>query len=192
MIVGQRIGYIRVSSEAQNLAMQEQALGNLNLDRVFADKASGKDLDRPQLQAALSYCRAEDEIIIYSMDRLSRSLRDLISVVKQFTDKKVKVTFIKESLTFNGDDSPMSNLILGIMGSLAEWERAVSRERQMAGIAIAKENGMYKGRKPSLNDAKKKELNALVAAGTNKTAIAKHFGISRQTLYSYLNNNTRH
>ena len=78
------------------------------------------------------------------------------------------------------------------MGSLAEWERAVSRERQMAGIAIAKENGVYKGRKPSLNEAEKKELNALALAGTKKTAIAKHFGISRQTLYSYLNNYTHH
>ena len=190
MIVGQRIGYMRVSSETQNLARQIQALADLNLDKSFTDKASGKDLERPELQAAMAYCREGDEIIVYSMDRLSRSLRDLISVVKQFTDKKVKVTFIKESLTFTGDDSPMANMILGIMGSRAEWERAVSRERQMTGIAIAKAKGLYKGRKKSLNNTQANELRQLAKAGAKKAVLARKFSISRQSVYTYLNENT--
>ena len=156
MSKGQLVGYIRVSTEAQNTARQEEALADLKLDKVFTDKASGKNTDRSQLQAALAHLREGDTFIIYSMDRLSRSLNDLITVVKSLTAKGVKITFLKESLTFTGEDNPMANLMLGIMGSLAEWERSVTRERQLQGIAIAKELGVYKGRKKALNEAEKK------------------------------------
>jgi DNA invertase Pin-like site-specific DNA recombinase len=186
MSKGQLVGYIRVSTEAQNTARQEEALADLNLDKTFTDKASGKDTDRPQLLAALAHLREGDTFIIYSMDRLSRSLNDLITTVKGLTAKGVKVHFIKESLTFTGDNNPMANLMLGIMGSLAEWERSVIRERQLQGIAIAKAKGAYKGRKQALNENEKKELKALAASGATKTALAKQFGISRQTLYAYL------
>jgi DNA invertase Pin-like site-specific DNA recombinase len=180
-------GYIRVSTEAQNTARQHEAFATLNLDRVFIDKASGKDTDRHQLQAALTHLRADDTFIIYSMDRLSRSLGDLIDTVKGLTQRGVNVQFIKEALTFTGDDNPMANLLLGVMGSLAEWERAVIRERQLAGIAIAKEKGVYKGRKKALSEEGVTKLKALVAKGTPKTRIAAELGISRQTLYAYLN-----
>lgn len=186
MSKGQLVGYIRVSTEAQNTARQEEALASLNLDKTFIDKASGKDTDRPQLEAALAHLREGDTFIIYSMDRLSRSLNDLITTVKSLTVKGVKVQFIKESLTFTGENNPMANLMLGIMGSLAEWERSVIRERQMQGIAIAKEKGVYRGRKKALNDSEKNELKALAAGGSKKSALAKQFGISRQTLYAYL------
>lgn len=187
MSKGQLVGYIRVSTEAQNTARQEEALADLKLDKTFTEKASGKDTDRPQLAAALAHLREGDTFIIYSMDRLSRSLNDLITTVKGLTEKGVKVQFIKESLTFTGDNNPMANLMLGIMGSLAEWERSVIRERQLQGIAIAKAKGAYKGRKQSLNENEKNELRALAASGATKTALAKQFGISRQTLYAYLN-----
>jgi DNA invertase Pin-like site-specific DNA recombinase len=121
------------------------------------------------------------------MDRLSRSLGDLIDTVKGLTQRGVNVQFIKEALTFTGDDNPMANLLLGVMGSLAEWERAVIRERQLAGIAIAKEKGVYKGRKKALSEEGVTKLKALVAKGTPKTRIAAELGISRQTLYAYLN-----
>jgi DNA invertase Pin-like site-specific DNA recombinase len=186
MSKGQLVGYIRVSTEAQNTARQEEALAELKLDKTFTDKASGKDTDRPQLTAALAHLREGDTFIIYSMDRLSRSLNDLITTVKSLTTKGVKVQFIKESLTFTGDNNPMANLMLGIMGSLAEWERSVIRERQLQGIAIAKAKGAYKGRKKALNADEQTELKALAAAGANKSALAKQFDISRQTLYSYL------
>jgi hypothetical protein len=187
MSKGQLIGYIRVSTELQNTARQEEALADLKLDKVFTDKASGKDTDRPQLQAALAHLREGDEFFCYSFDRLSRSLTDLINLVKSLTARGVKVQFIKESLTFTNDNNPMSNLLLGVMGSLSEWERAVIRERQLQGIAIAKSNGVYKGRKKALSDADVVKLRSLVAAGTPKTQIANEFGISRQTLYAYLN-----
>jgi DNA invertase Pin-like site-specific DNA recombinase len=187
MTKGQLVGYIRVSTEAQNTARQHEAFAALNLDRVFIDKASGKDTDRHQLQAALTHLRADDTFIIYSMDRLSRSLGDLIDTVKGLTQRGVNVQFIKEALTFTGDDNPMANLLLGVMGSLAEWERAVIRERQLAGIAIAKEKGVYKGRKKALSAEGITKLKALVAKGIPKTRIAAELGISRQTLYAYLN-----
>ena len=187
MSKGQLVGYIRVSTEAQNTARQEEALADLKLDKTFTDKASGRDTDRPQLAAALAHLREGDTFIIYSMDRLSRSLNDLITTVKSLTAKGVKVQFIKESLTFTGDNNPMANLMLGIMGSLAEWERSVIRERQLQGIAIAKAKGAYKGRKKALNADEQTKLKALAAAGANKTALAKQFDISRQTLYTYLN-----
>jgi DNA invertase Pin-like site-specific DNA recombinase len=186
MSKGQLVGYIRVSTEAQNTARQEEALADLNLDKTFIDKASGKDTDRPQLAAALAHLREGDTFIIYSMDRLSRSLNDLITTVKGLTAKGVKVQFIKESLTFTGDNNPMANLMLGIMGSLAEWERSVIRERQLQGIAIAKAKGAYKGRKQALNETEKNELRVLASSGEKKTSLAKQFGISRQTLYAYL------
>jgi len=187
MSKGQLVGYVRVSTELQNTARQEEALANLKLDKVFTDKASGKDTDRPQLQAALAHLREGDEFFCYSFDRLSRSLTDLINLVKSLTARGVKVQFIKESLTFTNDNNPMSNLLLGVMGSLSEWERAVIRERQLQGIAIAKSNGVYKGRKKALSDADVVKLRSLAAAGTPKTHIANQFGISRQTLYAYLN-----
>ncbi|MDO9025301.1 recombinase family protein [Zwartia sp.] len=186
MSKGQLVGYIRVSTEAQNTARQEEALADLKLDKTFIDKASGKDTDRPQLAAALAHLREGDTFIVYSMDRLSRSLNDLITSVKSLTSKGVKVQFIKESLTFTGDNNPMANLMLGIMGSLAEWERSVIRERQLQGITIAKAKGAYKGRKKALNEIEKNELRALASSGAAKAALARQFGISRQTLYSYL------
>lgn len=184
---GQTCGYIRVSSEAQNTARQEEALALLNLDKIFIDKASGKDTERPQLQAALAHLREGDTFIIFSMDRLSRSLSDLTSLVKNLTSKGVKVQFIKESLSFTGENNSLANLMLGIMGSLAEWERSVIRERQQQGIAIAKAAGVYKGRKKSLSSNEHAEVKRLSAAGESKSVIARKFGISRPTLYSYLN-----
>ena len=186
MANGQLVGYIRVSTEEQNTARQHEALAELNLDKTFVDKASGKDTDRPQLQAALAHLREGDTFIIYSMDRLSRSLTDLITTVKGLTAKGVKVQFIKEALTFTGDNNPMANLLLGVMGSLAEWERAVIRERQLAGIAIAKSKGVYKGRKQALNDHDQAELKSLAAAGVSKSDLARKFDVSRQTVYAYL------
>ncbi len=186
MANGQLVGYIRVSTEEQNTARQQEALAELNLDKTFVDKASGKDTDRPQLQAALAHLREGDTFIIYSMDRLSRSLTDLITTVKGLTAKGVKVQFIKEALTFTGDNNPMANLLLGVMGSLAEWERAVIRERQLAGIAIAKSKGVYKGRKQALNDHDQAELKSLAAVGVSKSDLARKFDVSRQTVYAYL------
>jgi len=120
------------------------------------------------------------------MDRLARNLDDLRSIVKLLTEKGVVIQFKKEGLTFTGDDSPMSNLLLSVMGAFAEFERALIKERQREGIELAKKRGVYKGRKKALSDEQVTLLRERVANGEKKTHLANEFGISRETLYQYL------
>jgi DNA invertase Pin-like site-specific DNA recombinase len=178
-----RVGYIRVSSLDQNT---ERQLESVKLDRVFTDKASGKDTARPQLQAALEYLREGDLFVIHSMDRLARNLDDLRRIVLDLTKKGVHVQFIKENLTFTGEDSPMSNLLLSLLGAVAEFERSLIRERQREGIELAKKKGVYKGRKPSLTKVQVAEIRKRVKTGEKKTKLAAEYQVSRQTLYSAL------
>ena len=180
---GQRIGYVRVSAFDQNVDRQ---LEGLALDRIFTDKASGKDVNRPQLEAMLSFIREGDTAVVHSMDRLARNLDDLRKLVQLLTKRSIRIEFVKESLVFTGEDSPMANLMLSVMGAFAEFERALIRERQREGIAIAKQRGAYRGRKKSLSDDKVAELKQRVADGEQKAAIARDLGISRETLYQYL------
>jgi DNA invertase Pin-like site-specific DNA recombinase len=179
---GKRVGYIRVSSVDQNTDRQ---LEGVELDKRFTDKASGKDTKRPQLQAALDYLREGDVLVVHSMDRLARNLDDLRKVVLGLTSRGVVVEFVKEHLTFTGEDSAMSNLLLSVMGAFAEFERSLIKERQREGIALAKKAGAYKGRKPSLSGEKAAELRKRIAAGEKKAGLAREFGISRETLYQY-------
>jgi DNA invertase Pin-like site-specific DNA recombinase len=178
-----RVGYIRVSSLDQNT---ERQLEGVQLDKVFTDKASGKDTARPQLQAALEYLREGDILLAHSMDRLARSVDDLRKIVLDLTKKGVHVQFIKENLTFTGEDSPMSNLLLSLLGAVAEFERSMIRERQREGIALAKKAGVYKGRKPSLTSAQVSEIRKRVKAGEQKARLATEYRVSRQTLYTAL------
>src|SRR5262249_26958727 len=127
---GQRIGYVRVSSDDQNTNRQ---LEHLDADKVFIDKASGKGTDRPQFQAMLSYAREGDTIVVHSMDRLARNVDDLRRIVQQETRRGVRVQFVKENLTFTGEDSPMAVLMLSVLGSIAQFERDLIRERQREG-----------------------------------------------------------
>jgi DNA invertase Pin-like site-specific DNA recombinase len=180
---GKRVGYIRVSSVDQNELRQ---LEGVELDRKFADKASGKDTKRPQLQAALDYLREGDVLVVHSMDRLARNLDDLRKIVLGLTQRGVIVEFEKERLSFTSEDNAMSNLLLSVMGAFAEFERALIRERQREGIALAKRKGIYKGRKRSLTGERAADLRRRVLAGETKAALAREFGISRETLYSYL------
>lgn len=185
---GQTVGYVRVSSSDQNVERQLEIIKDLNPDEIFIDHASGKNTDRPQLTAALKYLRKGDRLVIHSMDRLARNLDDLRKTVKELTDRAVTVHFIKESLTFTGDDSPMSTLLLSVMGAFAEFERSLIRERQREGIAIAKAKGVYKGRKAALSSEQIAELKIKDAERNfkNRSALAREFAISRETLYKYL------
>ncbi|KQT43812.1 MULTISPECIES: recombinase family protein [unclassified Methylophilus] len=185
---GQLVGYIRVSTIDQKTARQEDQLAGLNLDMLFTDHASGKSVDRPQLQAALKHLRNGDTFIVHSMDRLARNLDDLRRIVGDLTARGVAVQFIKESMTFTGEDSPMSKLMLSVMGAFAEFERSLIKERQREGIAIAKANGVYTGRKRSLSDDDMAELVAKDKANNhkNRAALAREYGIARETLYQYL------
>jgi DNA invertase Pin-like site-specific DNA recombinase len=180
---GQNVGYLRVSSVDQNEVRQ---LEGLDLDKTFTDKASGKDAKRPQLEHLLSFVREGDTVFCHSMDRLARNLDDLRRIVLGLTERGVHVVFVKESLTFTGEDSPMSNLLLSVMGAFAQFERELIRERQREGIAIAKREGKYGGRKPSLTPERAAELRRRVDAGDSKAALAREFGISRDTLYRYV------
>jgi DNA invertase Pin-like site-specific DNA recombinase len=180
---GQRVGYIRVSSFDQN---PERQLEGVAVDRVFTDRASGKDVHRPELDNIIGFVREGDTLVVHSMDRLARNLDDLRRLVQQLTGRGVRIEFVKEHLTFTGEDSPMANLMLSVMGAFAEFERALIRERQREGIALAKQRGAYRGRKKSLSPEKAAALRKRAAAGEKKAALAREFGISRETLYQYL------
>jgi DNA invertase Pin-like site-specific DNA recombinase len=180
---GQKLGYIRVSTVEQNTSRQ---LEGVPLDKIFEDKASGKDVRRPALTELLGFAREGDLVICHSMDRLARNLDDLRRIVKDLTSKGVKVQFVKEGLTFTGEDSPMSTLLLSMMGAFAEFERALIRERQLEGIQVAKRLGKYKGRKRALSSEQVKAMMKLVSKGEKKTTVAREFKISRETLYAYL------
>jgi len=179
----QRVGYIRVSSLDQHTDRQ---LDGVQLDKTFTEHASGRDTNRPQLAELLAFVREGDAVVVHSMDRLARSLDDLRRLVIGLTGRGVHVEFVKEGLTFTGEDGPMASLILSLIGAVAEFERSLILERQREGIGLAKGRGVYKGRKPSLSPAQRKELAERVAAGESKTALAKEYRVSRQTVYASL------
>lgn len=183
MTTGQRLGYVRVSSVDQKTDRQ---LEGVSVDRVFIDKASGKDRNRPAFAEMMRFARVGDHILCHSMDRLSRSLDDLRRTVKELTGRGVTVEFVKEHLSFTGDDSPMANLLLSVMGAFAQFERELLKERQREGIALARLRGAYKGRKRSLTDVDVVEIKRRLATGEKKAVVARQFGISRETLYTYL------
>lgn len=180
---GLRIGYVRVSTIDQN---PDRQLEGENLARTYIDKASGKDTTRPELANLLSFVREGDTVVVHSMDRLARNLDDLRRMVAQLTKRGVCVQFIKENLTFTGQDSPMANLLLSLMGAFAEFERALIKERQREGIALAKTRGAYRGRKKSLSPEQVLELSRRAQLPEKKAKLAREFGISRETLYQYL------
>ncbi len=180
---GQHVGYIRVSSLDQN---PERQLEGIKLDKIFIDKASGKDIQRPELESMLSFLRDGDTLIVHSMDRLARNLDDLRRLVQELTKRHIKINFIKESLIFTGEDSPMANLLLSVMGAFAEFERALLRERQLEGIALAKKRGAYKGRKKLLSPEQIQMIKNRISNGEQKSKIARDLNISRETLYQYI------
>ena len=182
-MLGQRIGYIRVSSLDQN---EDRQLEGIEVAKTFTDKASGKNAKRPQLEILMSFVRTGDTVIVHSMDRLARNLDDLRRIVQTLTGRGVCIEFVKEHLSFTGEDSPMANLMLSVMGAFAEFERALIHERQREGIALAKKRGAYKGRKKSLSDTEAAKLQERLATGISKAKVAREFGISRETLYKYL------
>ncbi|MCF4971838.1 MULTISPECIES: recombinase family protein [Pseudomonas] len=170
------VGYVRVSSVDQNTARQ---LDGLTLDKVFTDKVSGATTDRPQLQAMLEYVREGDTIVVHSIDRLARSLADLLTLVEDLTNKGIHIRFHKEQLEFTGENSPIQKLMLSMMGSFAEFERCMIKERQREGIAKAKSDGKYKGRIKSIDDA---QIRGAVAGGLSFRKAAESLGVSLSTV----------
>jgi DNA invertase Pin-like site-specific DNA recombinase len=167
------VAYIRVSSEEQNTDRQ---LDGLTFTKTFTDKVSGATTDRLQLQEMIEYVREGDYIHVHSIDRLARSLSDLMKLVEQINAKKVAIKFHKENMLFNGDKQDASqNLLFQIMGSVAEFERTMIRERQREGIAIAKAKGVYKGRTKAVSND---DIRASIASGKSYRDAAKALGVS--------------
>ena len=183
---GQTVAYVRVSSSDQNVARQVESVGDAA--KLFTDRASGKGRgERPALKQLMEWVRDGDTVRVASMDRLARSVIDLHEIVDELTDKGVRVQFIKEGLTFSPDSvDPTARLLLGVMGSVAEFERAIIRERQAEGIRAAKARGVYHGRSRSLNAEQVERAIKRLAAGVPKAQIARDLGVSRQTLYNAL------
>lgn len=182
-MTGQKIAYTRVSSLDQNTIRQ---LDGIDTDITFTDTASGKDTKRPKLDEMLTFVRTGDRVYVHSMDRLARNLDDLRKIVKAITEKGARIEFIKENLLFTGEDSPVATLMLSVMGSFAEFERSLIRERQREGITLAKRKGtVYKGGMPKLSHDQMNEIQTKIASGVPKARIAKDIGVSRQTVYAY-------
>lgn len=179
----QQIGYVRERAVDPNMGQQ---LDGVELDKVFVEKISGVSIKRPKLEECLAYIRPGDTLNIDSMDRLARNLKDLQKIVEDLTKREIVVRFHKESLTFTNEANPMSKIMLQIMAAVAGFERALIKERQLEGIAKAKQAGKHLGRKPSLNDKQLTELKEMIDGGRHKTEVADHFKVSRQTIYRLL------
>lgn len=183
-MAGQIVAYVRVSSADQNT--DRQMFDGMTVDKTFTDKCSGGTRNRPALTEMLGYVREGDTIVCHSIDRLARDLGDLMNLVQTMTRRSVGVRFMKEGLTFTGEDSPMQDLMMQIFGAVAQFERALMRERQKEGQIAARAKGKVPGRKPKLSPEQVTELYNRVATHEPKAQIARDFGISRETLYAYL------
>jgi DNA invertase Pin-like site-specific DNA recombinase len=175
----EHIGYIRVSTIGQNT---ERQLLNIELDKTFTDKCSGKDTNRTALKELINYARLGDVIHVHDISRMARNTEDLLRLAKEFTEQGISLKFHKESLEFNGENSPMQQLILTMLGGIYQFERSMILERQREGIAKAK--GKYLG-KP-INQALHDKIRELFSQGINKTQIAKQLGCTRPTIYNAL------
>lgn len=176
---GKNIAYVRVSTVEQNEARQREALKAFNIDKWFVEKASGKDAKRPVLQEMLEYIREDDTVYVEEFSRLGRFTADLLATVQRIEDSGAKFVSLKENFDTK---TPAGKLQMTMMAAIAEFERAMILERQREGIAIAKREGKYKGRKavfvPNIGEYYQKYMTR---QGT-KTSIATELGISRTTL----------
>ena len=171
-----KIGYRRVSSEGQNLDRQDFVC-----DKMFEEKVSGAKRNREALAQMIEFARDGDEVIVWSIDRLARDLRDLQDIIQRLNDKGVSVSFLKEKLVFSGDaDDAFARLQLQMMGAFAEFERNIIRQRQAEGIARAKARGVYKGRKKTIDVNR---IMKMKADGHSVTEIAELVGVSRMSVF---------
>ena len=178
------IGYARVSTQDQNADMQIDALTATGCDRVFVEKASGAQRDRPELQAALGYMREGDTLVVWRLDRLARSLKQLIETVEATEARGIGFRSLTEAIdtTTNG-----GRLVFHIFAALAEFERGIIRERTMAGLEAARARGRTGGRPPAMNEADITAAKAMLRAnGISVAEVAERVGVSQSTLYRHL------
>ena len=175
----QKVAYIRVSTVEQNDARQREAMASHGIDRFFVDHASGKNMDRPQLQEMLKYIREGDTVYVSEFARLGRSTVDLLQLVQQIQDSGAHLISLKESFDTS---TPSGKLQMTMLAAIAEFERVMILERQREGIAIAKREGKYKGRKQVSVPNIGKYYDSYMRREKNKVQIAKELNISRNTL----------
>lgn len=181
--MNQNIGYARVSTEDQNLDLQRDALTAAGCQTIYEEKISGKSKDRPEFLNCQKALRPGDTLIVWKLDRLGRSLKDLIEIVSTLEKSKINFVSLSEKIE---TESSTGKLIFHIFAALSEFERQVIAERTRAGIAAARARGRKGGRKPVLDTSKIKEVKALMADPTIKVStIAERYGVSRATLYKY-------
>ena len=179
-----KIGYARVSTNAQDEALQLDALQRAQVDRVFIDRASGTLTERPGLRSALECARAGDSLVVWRLDRLGRSLRHLIEVVRDLEERGITLVSLNESLDTS---TPGGKLIFHIFGALAEFEHGLIRERTMAGLAAARERGRVGGRPTVWTEAKLKTARSMHDSREHNVAtIARVLGVSRASVYRAL------
>lgn len=175
------INYLRVSSVTQNTDRQ---LVGVECDKEFVDKCSGKDTNRPAFIAMMDYVRDGDTINIHELSRLARNTQDLLNIVKDLNGRGITIKFMKENLTFTGDNNdPFQHLMLTMLGAISTFERDLILERQREGIAIAKANGKFRGRPSSFSEDQIGQIRAEFDQVKNKTELARKYGISRSYLY---------
>lgn len=178
------IGYARTSTLDQiaGFADQKRALARLGAERIFAEQLSAKDADRPELQALLGFVRQGDVVVVTKLDRLARSMRDLLEIVAKIQEAGASLRI--EAMNLD-TATATGKLMLGVLGSVAEFERDMMLERQRAGIAKAKGEGKYKGRAPTAR-AKSDDIRRLASEGMNKVEIARTLDVSRASVYRVL------
>lgn len=173
------LAYVRVSSADQNEMRQVEAIKAHNIDKWFLEKISGKDLQRPQLQAMLDYMRENDVVYVHDLSRLARSTKDLLSLLDLMRCKKVELVSLKESLDTS---TPAGKLMVTVISAINEFERSNLLERQAEGIAIAKASGKYKGRSRIKVKNFDEYYSLYMSRKISKAGLAKHLGVSRPTI----------
>lgn len=174
-----KIAYVRVSTVEQNEARQIEALEKFGIEKWFTEKISAKDTNRPQLRQMLDFAREGDTVYIHDFSRLARSTKDLLDIVETLQSKGIHLVSNKENIDTS---TPTGKLMLTMIAAINEFERTNLLERQKEGIAIAKRNGKYKGRKPISSDKFDELYSRYLRREMNKTELAKQLGISRPTL----------
>lgn len=178
------VGYARVSTTAQDPALQLDALNEAGCERIFTDTASGARSDRPELAKALDYLRADDVLVVWRLDRLGRSLPHLVQTMADLKERRIGFRSLTEGLDTT---SAAGRFVVGVFMSLSAFERDLIRERTMAGLAAARARGRKGGRKPALSDGDLATAKDLLAPGTRSVAeVAKNLGCGRSTLYRAL------
>ena len=172
-----RLGYIRVSTVEQNTARQ---LDGISLDKVFEDRCSGKDTNRPQLQRMLDVMRSGDTIIVHEISRLARNLVDLLQLIESINGAGVKLEFVKDGITYDSNDKNQK-LMLSIMGAVAAFEREMIHERQAEGIQIAKAKGIYTNRTQS-KAIDKDGIKLALAGGLSVRKTAAKYNVAPSTV----------